>query len=330
MSQIEQALPNKRRAALKADGDQGALVPGSRQRRGHGGIRGSRPCGRSGIPGRPDRRQWERPRPLQPAAAPAQAGAAPGGAAVPAAPARRGRRPDQETFECNVMGEYPALTRFLTALAASRHILDITSLQVTRRQRQNRDERPAPGNEDQWDRLRDCREPMKIEKSNNPAAVGALVLALVLIVGRIVWMVVGHNESGVRRLDGLGRPPVLAPPVPAAGHVRRDGDTHSPGAGGRAGFLRRPRQSRLVTRSPSTPAGARRGPTTGPATAARYGARHGERRKGSTRHGPGTAPRANPGSPAPEPPQSCRPGSSRPCRRHTGSLPKVQQSRCRC
>jgi len=34
---------------------------------------------------------------------------------------------------------------------------------------------------------------MKIEKSNNPAAVGALVLVLVLIVGRILWMVFGQG-----------------------------------------------------------------------------------------------------------------------------------------
>ncbi len=37
----------------------------------------------------------------------------------------------QETFECNLSGEYPALTRFLSGLAASRHVLDITALQVT-------------------------------------------------------------------------------------------------------------------------------------------------------------------------------------------------------
>ncbi len=36
-----------------------------------------------------------------------------------------------ETFECSIVGQYPALTRFLSGLAASRHILDITSLQVT-------------------------------------------------------------------------------------------------------------------------------------------------------------------------------------------------------
>ncbi len=36
-----------------------------------------------------------------------------------------------ETFECNISGQYPALTRFLSRLAASRHVLDITSLQVT-------------------------------------------------------------------------------------------------------------------------------------------------------------------------------------------------------
>jgi len=36
-----------------------------------------------------------------------------------------------ETFECNIIGKYPSLTRFLSGLAASRHVLDITSLQVT-------------------------------------------------------------------------------------------------------------------------------------------------------------------------------------------------------
>ncbi len=36
----------------------------------------------------------------------------------------------RETFECSIAGQYPALTRFLRELAASRHILDITSLQV--------------------------------------------------------------------------------------------------------------------------------------------------------------------------------------------------------
>ena len=37
----------------------------------------------------------------------------------------------RETFECNIAGEYPALMRFLSGLAASNHVLDITSLQVT-------------------------------------------------------------------------------------------------------------------------------------------------------------------------------------------------------
>ena len=58
---------------------------------------------------------------------------------------------------------------------------------------------------------------MKIEKSNNPAAVGALVLVLVLIVGRIVWMVIGHNESVAAASTASAGPPVLPPPVPAAG-----------------------------------------------------------------------------------------------------------------
>ncbi len=36
---------------------------------------------------------------------------------------------------------------------------------------------------------------MKIEKSNNPAAVGALALVLALIVGRILWMMFGHGAT---------------------------------------------------------------------------------------------------------------------------------------
>ncbi len=35
---------------------------------------------------------------------------------------------------------------------------------------------------------------MKIEKSNNPAAVAALVVVLVVIVGRILWMTLGHSR----------------------------------------------------------------------------------------------------------------------------------------
>jgi hypothetical protein len=38
---------------------------------------------------------------------------------------------DQETFECNVAGEYGALTRFLDGLASSRRMLDITAVEVT-------------------------------------------------------------------------------------------------------------------------------------------------------------------------------------------------------
>lgn len=38
---------------------------------------------------------------------------------------------NQETFECNVGGDYDALTRFLDLLAASPHVLDITTVQVT-------------------------------------------------------------------------------------------------------------------------------------------------------------------------------------------------------
>ncbi len=36
---------------------------------------------------------------------------------------------------------------------------------------------------------------MKIEKSNNPAAVGALIVVLVLIIGRIFAMVLGHSRT---------------------------------------------------------------------------------------------------------------------------------------
>jgi len=36
---------------------------------------------------------------------------------------------------------------------------------------------------------------MKIEKSNNPVAVGALLLVLTIIVGRILWMVIGRGSS---------------------------------------------------------------------------------------------------------------------------------------
>lgn len=46
---------------------------------------------------------------------------------------------------------------------------------------------------------------MKIEKSNNPVAVGALALVLVLIVGRILWMVFGQ-----------GAPVAAASKLPAA------------------------------------------------------------------------------------------------------------------
>lgn len=39
------------------------------------------------------------------------------------------------------------------------------------------------------------KEAMKIEKTNNPVAVGALVLVLTLITGRILWMLLGHGGS---------------------------------------------------------------------------------------------------------------------------------------
>ena len=132
MSQIEQALPDKRRAALKADG----IKALSSQKTGNADItvecadlarsagaefRGVR-IGDSG----------QMAAAAQPSPAPAQAGPAPGAGAAPAAPASApANARTSETFECSIAGEYPALTRFLSGLAASDHILDITSLQVT-------------------------------------------------------------------------------------------------------------------------------------------------------------------------------------------------------
>jgi len=52
---------------------------------------------------------------------------------------------------------------------------------------------------------------MKIEKSDNPAAVGALVVVLVLIVGRISWMVLGHSRTAEAASRGS-----IAAPVPNA------------------------------------------------------------------------------------------------------------------
>jgi hypothetical protein len=53
---------------------------------------------------------------------------------------------------------------------------------------------------------------MKIEKSNNPAAVGALVLVLALIVGKILWMVFGHSGPVAAASTVSAGPPVLTPP----------------------------------------------------------------------------------------------------------------------
>ena len=66
---------------------------------------------------------------------------------------------------------------------------------------------------------------MKIEKSNNPVAVGALVLVLVLIVGRILWMVFGHGgpvaaastiSTGPTTPSAAPAPITKAIPAPAA------------------------------------------------------------------------------------------------------------------
>ncbi len=66
----------------------------------------------------------------QAASAPAATGAAADGTANTAAQASAATG-SQETFECSIAGQYPALTHFLSGLAASRHRLDVTSLQVT-------------------------------------------------------------------------------------------------------------------------------------------------------------------------------------------------------
>lgn len=55
-----------------------------------------------------------------------------GGTANPIASASAGvGNGSQEAFECNIAGEYPSLTHFLSGLAVSHHILDVTSLQIT-------------------------------------------------------------------------------------------------------------------------------------------------------------------------------------------------------
>lgn len=56
----------------------------------------------------------------------------PSAAPSPSAQASAGDDGRHETFECNITGEYGALTGFLNGLAASHHVLDITSLQVTK------------------------------------------------------------------------------------------------------------------------------------------------------------------------------------------------------
>jgi hypothetical protein len=52
-------------------------------------------------------------------------------AASPPASAPASDGSDQETFECNVAGQYGALTRFLNELSASRRVMEITGLEVT-------------------------------------------------------------------------------------------------------------------------------------------------------------------------------------------------------
>jgi hypothetical protein len=54
---------------------------------------------------------------------------APASSAAAAAPASDGW--GQESFECNVAGNYGALTTFLNVLAASRSVLDVTSVEVS-------------------------------------------------------------------------------------------------------------------------------------------------------------------------------------------------------
>ncbi len=62
---------------------------------------------------------------------PSRAGTETAGTSPAAAPTAGTGSADQEAFECNIAGDYPSLTRFLGGLAASHHILDITSLEVT-------------------------------------------------------------------------------------------------------------------------------------------------------------------------------------------------------
>jgi hypothetical protein len=60
---------------------------------------------------------------------------------------------------------------------------------------------------------------MKIEKSNNPAAVGALIVVLVLIVGRIVWMLFGQNKA-VSAASTVAAPPSTPTAAPVSEAVR--------------------------------------------------------------------------------------------------------------
>lgn len=58
---------------------------------------------------------------------------------------------------------------------------------------------------------------MKIEKSKNPAAVAALIVVLVVIIGRILWMMLGHSRMAAAA-SRVSAGPVLpgALPGPAA------------------------------------------------------------------------------------------------------------------
>ncbi len=49
---------------------------------------------------------------------------------------------------------------------------------------------------------------MKIEKSNNPAAVAALIVVLAVIVGRILWMTLGHSRMAAAASRVSADPPL--------------------------------------------------------------------------------------------------------------------------
>jgi hypothetical protein len=66
---------------------------------------------------------------------------------------------------------------------------------------------------------------MKIEKSNNPAAIGALVLVLVLIVGRIAWMLLGRNAAAAPLAAAAASTLPAPAAVPAAAAAPRDAAT---------------------------------------------------------------------------------------------------------